>query len=280
MDLVDKGLVSLLYLQQFFKSAPKWYRKRFKLVVFGSTLSAFCSMFNKSSTLDPFNGDGVWTSKEQYALGPFIDKFYSPLLKELHKELENNKRKFGIEFLNFICNFWFINVTRKNYHSIPAFLNFINLGFYKLLYNFIVKDLWSLIKTEIELERLILCMDNDPLQYSEFPSLIRALDVPSISSIKWGDKIKVKKMATMISHVAEDIISYNQGNLIRWKLYFQLEQSASIQQSHLKGFRKTISLINNYLVVSVKDKPMVDNHFLTGTKAEIKITDFLPWTRS
>jgi hypothetical protein len=25
---------------------------------------------------------------------------------------------------------------------------------------------------------------------------------------------------------------------------------------------------------------MVDNHFLTGTKAEIKITDFLPWTRS
>jgi hypothetical protein len=83
-------------------------------------------------------------------------------------------------------------------------------------------------------------------------------------------------MATMISHVAEDIISYNQGNLIRWKLYFQLEQSASIQQSHLKGFRKTISLINNYLVVSVKDKPMVDNHFLTGTKAEIKITDFLP----
>jgi len=117
-------------------------------------------------------------------LGPFIDKFYSALLKELYIELENNKRKFGIEFLYFVQNFWFINVTRKSYHSIPAFLNFFNLGFYKILYNYIVKDLWKLIKTEMEMENLIQSLDEESRRHSEFPKLLKLLDLTSISSVK------------------------------------------------------------------------------------------------
>jgi len=63
----------------------------------------------------------------------YIDRFFMPVLKELRDEFTLSKKKLRYESIVFFSGIWFTNVTRSGYHSVPGFLNFLNLGFWSLL---------------------------------------------------------------------------------------------------------------------------------------------------
>jgi hypothetical protein len=99
-----------------------------------------------------------------------------------------------------------MNLTRSGYHSFPSFLNFLNLGFWLLIFKY-MKDAISLI----ELHCKIYCFDyysNDQrAKFAKLPDIIRALDLVSIASIDYGKKTLVKDMTkTMASLVKESNI--------------------------------------------------------------------------
>jgi hypothetical protein len=205
-ELFLKGLVSLNSIGGHLLAAPKWFRRRTRVVLWATILGTYTSHFVSGAALDLTSVRMEPTPLETYMFNSYIDRFYVPILNELKREFVLSKKKLGVETKTFLTRVWVMNLTRSGYHSLPSFLNFLNLGFWLLIFKYI-KDAISLI----ELHCKIYCFDyysNDQrAKFAKLPDIIRALDFVSIASIDYGKKTLIKDMTkTMASLVKESNI--------------------------------------------------------------------------
>lgn len=142
-----------------------------------------------------------------------IQRFYYPLLLQVAGEFVKAKNKFRSEIFYFLKYILFINVSKKGLVSYPSVLNFMNLGFWVLIIKYFNTFL-SLIQLRCKLYVWTTKPKRIPLQ--EIPILYEALDIQSIASIKWGEKVKVQSSTKVLSDIIKNVDS---GSLVHFYTY-------------------------------------------------------------
>lgn len=142
-----------------------------------------------------------------------IQRFYFPLLLQVAGEFVKAKNKLRSEVVYFFRNILFINVTRKGYISYPAILNFLNIGFWVLIIKHI--NTWLSL---IQLKCKIYVWTSQPkrIPLHEIPILYEALDIESVASIKWGQKVKVQRSTKVLADIIRNVDS---GSLVHYYAY-------------------------------------------------------------
>jgi len=211
-ELVSKGLVSMVTLKEQLVSSPKFFGGRIKLMLWSVALDAYIKSYLKGTTVDVGNPTMQSAPLVRY-MNSNITRFYYPLLLQVAGEFVKAKNKYRSEIFYFFKNILFINVSRKGLISYPSLFNFMNLGFWVLIFKYI-NTLLSLIQLRCKLYVWTTKPKRIPLH--EIPVLYEALDIESIASIKWGEKSKVQASTKVLSDIIKNVDS---GSLVHYYTY-------------------------------------------------------------
>lgn len=211
-ELVSKGLISLVTLQEQLLLSPKFFGVNRKICAWSIALDSYIQSYLKGSTVDVGNPTMQSAPLVRY-MNSNITRFYYPLLLQVAGEFVKARNKFKSEIFYFLRNILFINVTRKGLVSYPSVLNFLNLGFWILIIKHI-NTLLSLIQLRCKLYVWTTKPKRIPLH--EIPVLYEALDITSIASIKWGLKSKVQASTKVLADIIKNVDS---GSLVHYYIY-------------------------------------------------------------
>jgi len=211
-ELVSKGLISLVTLQEQLLLSPKFFGVNRKICAWSIALDSYIQSYLKGSTVDVGNPTMQSAPLVRY-MNSNITRFYYPLLLQVAGEFVKARNKFKSEIFYFLRNILFINVTRKGLVSYPSVLNFLNLGFWILIIKHI-NTLLSLIQLRCKLYVWTTKPKRIPLH--EIPILYDALDITSIASIKWGLKSKVQASTKVLADIIRNVDS---GSLVHYYIY-------------------------------------------------------------
>lgn len=211
-ELVSKGLISLVTLQEQLLLSPKFFGVNRKICAWSIALDSYIQSYLKGSTVDVGNPTMQSAPLVRY-MNSNITRFYYPLLLQVAGEFVKARNKFKSEIFYFLRNILFINVTRKGLVSYPSVLNFLNLGFWILIIKHI-NTLLSLIQLRCKLYVWTTKPTRIPLH--EIPILYDALDITSIASIKWGLKSKVQASTKVLADIIKNVDS---GSLVHYYIY-------------------------------------------------------------
>lgn len=211
-ELVSKGLISLVTLQEQLLLSPKFFGVNRKICAWSIALDSYIQSYLKGSTVDVGNPTMQSAPLVRY-MNSNITRFYYPLLLQVAGEFVKARNKFKSEIFYFLRNILFINVTRKGLVSYPSVLNFLNLGFWILIIKHINTFL-SLIQLRCKLYVWTTKPKRIPLH--EIPILYDALDITSIASIKWGLKSKVQASTKVLADIIKNVDS---GSLVHYYIY-------------------------------------------------------------
>jgi len=211
-ELVSKGLISLVTLKEQVLSSPKFFGNRVKLMLWSVALDAYISSYSKGASVDVAFATNQSAPLVRY-MNSNIQRFYYPLLLQVAGEYVKAKNKLRDEVKYFFKNILFINVTRRKYISYPSFLNFLNIGFWVL----IIKHINTYLSL-VQLKCRIYVWTSKPtrLPLHEIPVLYDALDIESVASIKWGEKVKVQRSTKVLSDIIKNADS---GSLVHYYAY-------------------------------------------------------------
>jgi len=211
-ELVSKGLISLVTLQEQLLLSPKFFGVNRKICAWSIALDSYIQSYLKGSTVDVGNPTMQSAPLVRY-MNSNITRFYYPLLLQVAGEFVKARNKFKSEIFYFLRNILFINVTRKGLVSYPSVLNFLNLGFWILIIKHI-NTLLSLIQLRCKLYVWTTKPTRIPLH--EIPILYDALDITSVASIKWGLKSKVQASTKVLADIIRNVDS---GSLVHYYIY-------------------------------------------------------------
>lgn len=211
-ELVSKGLISLVTLQEQLLLSPKFFGVNRKICAWSIALDSYIQSYLKGSTVDVGNPTMQSAPLVRY-MNSNITRFYYPLLLQVAGEFVKARNKFKSEIFYFLRNILFINVTRKGLVSYPSVLNFLNLGFWILIIKHI-NTLLSLIQLRCKLYVWTTKPKRIPLH--EIPILYDALDITSVASIKWGLKSKVQASTKVLADIIKNVDS---GSLVHYYIY-------------------------------------------------------------
>lgn len=211
-ELVSKGLISLVTLQEQLLLSPKFFGVNRKICAWSIALDSYIQSYLKGSTVDVGNPTMQSAPLVRY-MNSNITRFYYPLLLQVAGEFVKARNKFKSEIFYFLRNILFINVTRKGLVSYPSVLNFLNLGFWILIIKHI-NTLLSLIQLRCKLYVWTTKPKRIPLH--EIPILYEALDITSVASIKWGLKSKVQASTKVLADIIKNVDS---GSLVHYYIY-------------------------------------------------------------
>jgi len=218
MEVVNKGLFHLDSIKETFSKAPKWFRSRTRLLLWSAVLGAYITSDSKGRSLDVTSVTMESRPLVRYMVSN-INRFYYPLVLEVQAEYLRLWNRYRSELKFFLREILFINLTRKTYHSVPAFLNFLNLGFWVLIVRYF-KNLISLIEFHCKIYVILwkhhnIYAEKEFLAKQEIAPLMELLDLTSIASIDWGEKTKVLDRTRVMASLCRKA---DRGSMIRGML--------------------------------------------------------------